>query len=333
MPFLNFSLRRAVLAGAAAMFVASTALLPTDVRAQVAWPTRPIKLIVPFATGGGSDATARGIANKLSTRLGQPIIVDNRGGAGGTMGTTAAARSPADGYTLLFTTTAIATNAASGQKLSFDPQKDFEPIGKIGATALLIVVSNDSSVKTLRQFIDLGRAKPNGVNYGSGGIGSMSHLGMELFAAEAKVQLLHVPYKGMGPAFNDIMGGVVQAGVSTLASAKSFIDSGRVRALAVTSAHRSPFLPLLPTVAEEGLPGAQIEFWWGLLAPAGTPPAVIKLLNQELNEVLAQDDVREILARDAAVPTPGTPEDFRALMDFDLARWSKLVKDANIKTE
>lgn len=332
MPLSNPLLRRTMLAAAAA-FVAGTALLPLNASAQAAWPNRPIKLIVPFAAGGGSDATARGIANKLSTRLGQPIVIENKGGAGGSMGAAAVASAPADGYTLLFTTTALATNAASGNKLSFDAQKDFEPIGLIGTTALLVVVSNDSGVKTLPELIELARAKPNGVNYGSGGISSMSHLCMELLASEAKVQLMHVPYKGMAPAFNDIMGGSVQAGMSTLASSKSYIASGKVRALAVTSAQRSPFLPNLPTVAEAGLPGSQIEFWWGLLAPAGTPPAVTKRLNAELNSVLAQPEVREMLAHEAGIPKPGTPEEFRKLISFEITRWSKLIKDANIKSE
>lgn len=333
MQFQNAPLRRAISTGSAALFALGMALVTYGADAQPAWPNRPIKLVVPFAAGGGSDATARGIANKLGARLGQPIIIDNKGGVGGAMGTASVAMAPADGYTLLFTTTAIATSAASGTKQAFDVRKDFEPIGQIGTTSLLVVVSNGSGIRTLPEFVSQARAKPGVVNYGSGGVGSMSHLGMELLASEAKLQLLHVPYKGMAPAFTDIMSGNVQAGMSTLASAKSFIDAGKVRALAVTSAQRSPFLPNLPTVAEGGLPGAQIEFWWGLLAPKGTPVAVVTRLNQELNWVLAQDDVREILARDAAVPTPGTSEEFRKLIDFELSRWSRLIKDANIKTE
>lgn len=331
MKSMHHSNHRAILAAAA--FVVGTALLPLNASAQAAWPNRPIKLIVPFAAGGGSDVTARAIANKLAARLGQPLVIENKGGAGGSMGAAAVAGAPADGYTLLFTTTAIATNAAIGNKLSFDTQKDFEPIGQIGATALLVIGSNDSKVKTLRELIETARAKPNGVTYGSGGISSMSHLGMELLAAEGKVQMLHVPYKGMAPALNDLIAGSVQVGMSTVASAKPFINSGRVRVLGVTSAQRSPFLPNAPTVAEAGLPGFQIEFWWGLLAPVGTPPAVIKRLNEELNWALLQPDIRETLAHDAAIPKPGTPEEFRKLISFELARWSKLVKDANIKPE
>lgn len=301
--------------------------------ADPAWPGRPLKLIVPYAAGGGTDVTARGIANKLGARLGQPIVIENKGGAGGTIGSDFVAKAPPDGYTLLFTTTAIATIAASSSKLPFDARKDFDPIGQIGSTSLLLIVSNDSEAKSVQDLVRLARANPTVINYGSGGMGSMSHLGMELFASAAKVKLLHVPYKGMAPAFNDVMTGNVQAGMATLASSKTFIDAGKVRALAVTGEKRSPFLPNLPTMAEAGLPGAQIDFWWGLLAPRGTPAAVIQKLNQDLNWVLAQEDIREILARDAAMTTPGTPEAFRKVIDFELTRWSKLVKEANIKIE
>lgn len=315
-----------------AILTAAAAMLPLSVGAQAAYPNRPIKLVVPFAPGGGSDVTARAVANKLSQRLGQPIVIDNKAGAGGSIGMAAVATAPADGYTLLFTTTALATNAATAAKLPFNPAKDYDGVGQIGTTSLLIVVANDFKAATLRDFVEAARAKPGVIAYGSGGVGSMSQLAMEVVASEAKMKLLHVPYKGMAPAFTDLAAGNVQAGLSSLASAKPFLGS-KLRALAVTSAQRSPFMPDVPTASEAGIPGLQIDFWWGLLAPAGTPPAIIKQLNEALNWTLTQPDVRETLAQDAAVPKPSTPEEFRKLVDAELVRWVKRVKDADIKAE
>ena len=330
MPFRNQA-RRAVLAAAAATAV--TALLPLAASAQAAWPNRPIKLIVPYAPGGGSDVIGRAIANKLGVRLGQMVIVENKTGAGGSLAFDAAAKAAPDGYTLLFTTTAFATNAAAGRKLPYDTIKDFVPIGQIGATPLLVVVSKDAPYKTLRDLVDVARAKPGNVNYGSSGMGSMSHLGMEFLASEAKVQLMHIPYKGMAPAFTDLMAGSVQATLATFASAAPLIDGGKLRGLAVTGAKRSPFAPNMPTTTEAGLPGFRIDFWWGMHAPAQVPPAIVKRLNEELNVILAQPDTRELLAREAAVPTPGTPDAFGKLVAQEVALWSKLVKDNNIKTD
>jgi tripartite-type tricarboxylate transporter receptor subunit TctC len=259
--------RRVALAAAA--FAAATAVLPTHVSAQPAWPNRPIKLIVPFAPGGGNDSISRMLGTKLSARLGQPIVIENKGGAGGTLGTDAVAKSPADGYTLLFASTSITTNAASGKNLPYDLGKDLEPIGQIGATPLLIVVANDSKATTLRELLDLARAKPNSISYGSGGVGAISHLGLELFASEAKVRLLHVPYKGTALAFTDLLGGHLQMLLSSPASAAPFTNTGKIRSLAVTSAQRSPFLPQLPTVAESGVPASSWSSGGDCWAPRG----------------------------------------------------------------
>ncbi|WP_064736077.1 tripartite tricarboxylate transporter substrate binding protein [Azohydromonas australica] len=300
---------------------------------QPAWPERPIKLIVPYAPGGGTDLIARTIANKLSSRLGQPIIIDNRGGAGGALGIEAGIKAAPDGYTLLFTTSAYATIVATGKKLPYDPVRDIAPIGSIGTTPLLVAVPNSLPVKTLGELIDLARTKPNGLTYGSGGVGAMSHLGMEMLAAEAKVQFTHIPYKGMAPAFNDLMAGHLQAGLTTFATANTLVESGKVRGLAVTSARRSPFAPQIPTTAEAGFPGFQIDFWWGLVAPARVPSQIVKRLNGELNEILAQPEMRDLLAREGGVPAPSSTAEFGKLIAGDIARWTRLVKDRNIKTE
>jgi len=324
-------IRRAVLALGAAVAAITSLVAPAS--SQAAYPDRPIKLIVPFAPGGSNDILARVLAEKLGGRLGQPVIVENRAGAGGTIGTDFVVKSPPDGYTLLFASTSITTNAASGKKLPYDLVKDLQPIGEVGAGPFVVVVNNDVKAKTLKELIDLARAKPGSVTYGTAGVGGINHLGTELFASAAKIQLVHVPYKGIGPAFTDLMGGNLQMALPTLASAVAYIQSGKMRGLAITGAQRSPLAPDIPTCAEAGLPGFQLEVWWGILGPARVPTAVLKRLNEELNTVLSQPEVRDVLAREGATPKPDTPEEFGKLIPFELARWSKLIKDANIQTE
>ncbi|CAN5726148.1 tripartite tricarboxylate transporter substrate binding protein [soil metagenome] len=321
------SIRRLAIAACA------TAVLAPCLAAQATWPDRPIKLIVPFAPGGSNDNIARLIAVKLGERLGQPIVVDNRGGAGGTIGTDVVVRSPADGYTLLFASSSITTNASIGKKLSYDPIKDLAPIGEIGAGPFVIVVANEVKAKSLRELIDLARAKPRSIGYGSAGIGGLNHLGTELFASEAKVELLHVPYKGISLAFTDLMAGNLQMLLPSLASAVPQIRAGAMRALAVTSAQRSPLAPDIPTTAEAGLPGFQLDVWWGLVGPARLPAPVVKRLNDELNAVLRLPDVNTLLAREAATAKPGSPEAFGTLVRDDFARWTQLTKNLHIETE
>ncbi|VTU16606.1 Argininosuccinate lyase [Variovorax sp. SRS16] len=310
----------------------AAALLFACATAQAAWPDRPIKLIVPFAPGGSNDNIARVIAAKLGARLGQSVIVDNRGGAGGTIGTDYVVKSPADGNTLLFVSSSITTNPAI-KKLSYDPIKDLTPIGEIGAGAFVVVVGNKVKASTLQEFIDLAHAKPKSISYGSAGIGGINHLGTELLASAAKIELVHVPYKGIGPAFTDLMGGTLQMLLPSLASAVPYINAGQMRGLAVTSAQRSPLAPQLPTVAEAGVPGFQLTVWWGLTGPAHMPAPVVKRLNDELNAVLAAPDVAELLAREAATPQPGSPEQFGKTIADDYARWGQLIKDAHIQAE
>jgi tripartite-type tricarboxylate transporter receptor subunit TctC len=211
--------------------------------------------------------------------------------------------------------------------------KDLQPIGQVAAGAFVIVVSNDLKVKTLKEFIDLARAKPNSISYGSAGIGGINQLGTELFASAAKIQLVHIPYKGIGPAFTDLMGGNIQMALPTIASAVQHIQAGKMRGLAVTGAKRSPLAPDLPTVAEAALPGFVLEVWWGVVGPPKLPAPVLKRLNEELNAVLALPDVKAVLAREGTEPRPSTPDEFSKLIGADLARWTKLIKDTNIKVE
>ena len=328
MNFLSTSIARRALFAAAA-----GALLPLHALAQAPWPSRPIKLIVPFAAGGSNDNIARLLGTKLGARLGQPVIVDNKGGGGGTIGTDIVAKSPADGYTLLFVSASLTTNAASGKKLPYDPINDLQPIGQVASSPFAIVVANDVKTNTLPEFIALARARPKTINYGSAGIGGINHLGTELFASAAKIQLTHVPYKGISLAFTDLLGGSLQMLVPSLASATQQIKAGKMRALAVTGAQRSLLAPEIPTASEAGLPGFQLEVWFGLMGPARMPPAIVTRLNQELNAVLALPDVKELLAGEGASPQPTTPEQFGALIRSDLTLWTRLIKEQNIQVE
>jgi tripartite-type tricarboxylate transporter receptor subunit TctC len=312
---------------------AAAVLMPGLAEAQAVWPARPIKIIVPFPPGGSNDILARVIGDKLTARLGQPVIIDNKGGAAGTIGTDLVAKAPADGYTLLFASGSITTNAAAGKRLPYDIVRDLEPIGRVATGPYVVVVSNDLKVTTLREFIELARATPKRIHYGSPGVGGMNHLGTELFAAAAKVELVHVPYKGIGPAFNDLAGGTIQMALPSLASMMPQLRAGRMRTLAITTAQRSPLAPDIPTVAEAGVPGFEFEVWWALLGPSGMPTTVVRRLNDELNALLAMPDVRETLGREGATPRPSTPEEVRGAIRSDIARWAKLIKDARIPME
>ncbi len=323
--------RRTVLGSAAAAALAG--LLPMSARAQAAWPNRPVKIIDAAAPGGSTDVMARWIGNKLAPRLGQSFVIENKPGAGLSLGTDAVAKSPPDGYTYLLVSTAMCTAVASGKKLPYDFLKDLAPVAQLGSTPLIVVVPANSPYKTLRDLVDAARAQPGMVSYSTSGVGSMSHIGMELLASEAKVQMLHIPYKGVSLSIPDLMSGLVHAALGTVATYSKLLEGGQMRALTATSAQRSRLLPNLPTSAEQGLPGFQIEFWWGLLGPAGIPADVVRRMNGEVAAVLAEADSREFFERLAAAPVAATPEEFGRLNAFEVARWSKVIKDANIKVE
>jgi tripartite-type tricarboxylate transporter receptor subunit TctC len=317
------------------VIVAIVALvLPLQAHAQGTWPERPIRLIVPFAPGASTDNVARMLALRLSPRLGQSVVVDNRGGAGGIIGIETVAKARPDGYTLLFASNTVVTNAAAeGRKLPYDPVKDLAPIGEAGSVPFMIVVPEIVRAATLSDFIAQARAKPKSMSYGTGGVGTITHLATELFAYSAKIELLHVPYKGVGAAVPDLLAGRLQVLLFTVAAGTPHVRSGKVRGLAVTSTQRSPLVPELPTASEAGLPGFQVEAWWGLLGPARLSGPLVKRLSDELNAVLVSPDFREMLAREGATARAGTPESFRNLMRSELTRWSRLITEANIQME
>ena len=298
------------------------------------YPTRPITLVVPFAPGGSASTAARSVADKMSETLGQQIVIDNRGGAGGTVATRAVAKAPPDGYTLMVVTSAtVGTSPSLFQNLGYDPRKDFAPIGLIAATPNLIAVHPTFPARSLVELIKIGKEATTPIPYGSPGTGTLNHLTVELLAYRTGMKVAHVPYKGAGPALNDLLGGHINVLISAIPNAHSHIVAGTIHGLAVTGAKRSALIPDVPTFAEAGLPGYDVPLRWGLAAPAGTPRPIIDKLNAALNAALATDEVRQRLAIEGAEPQPTTPEEYAAIIDREVAMWSDLVKAAGIKPE
>jgi tripartite-type tricarboxylate transporter receptor subunit TctC len=298
------------------------------------FPTRPITLVVPFAPGGSASIAARSVADKMGETLGQQIVVDNRGGAGGTVATRAVAKAAPDGYTILVVTSAtVGTSPSLFQNVGYDPRKDFDPIGLIAATPNLIAVHPTFPARSLAELITIGKETATPIAYGSPGTGTLNHLTVELLAYRTGMKVSHVPYKGAGPALNDLLGGHIGVLISAIPNAHSHILAGTIHGLAVTGAKRSGLLPAMPTFAEAGLPGYDVPLRWGLAAPAGTPRAIVDKLNRALNDALATDEVRQRLAVEGAEPQPTTPEEYAAIIDREVTMWSDLVKAAGIKAE
>jgi tripartite-type tricarboxylate transporter receptor subunit TctC len=296
------------------------------------YPSRPITLIVPYAAGGGNDVMARVVAEKMSRSLGQQIVIENKGGAGGSIATRQIAKAAPDGYTLgLGGTGTHAINPTLYPNVGYDPRKDFAPVGLIATSALVVLVNNAVPAKSIPELIALAKGKP--LTYASAGVGSGIHLGAELFATMADVKLTHIPYKGSSPALTDLVGGHVAIYFSSLPPAISLMRDGKVRALAVTGPKRSANFPDLPTVAEVALPGYEAVLHYGIVAPAGTPRAIVGKLNAALNAALAEPDVREKILADGAEPLGGTPEDYAADIDREETKWSKVVKLSGAKVD
>lgn len=298
------------------------------------YPVRAITLVVPYAAGGGNDVMARLVAEKMSKELGQQIVIENRGGAGGSIATRQVARSEPDGYTLgLGGTGTLAVGPTLYPNVGFDPRKDFAPVGLIATSALVVLVNPSVPVRTIGELIALAKKEPGKLNFASAGIGSGMHLGTELFALRAGVQLAHIPYKGTSPALTDLLGGHVAIFFCSLPPAIGLIKEGKVRALAVTGPKRSAIFPDLPTVAEAGLSGYEAVLHYGIIAPAGTPRPIIDKLNAALRAAVAAPDVRARIVTDGAEPFVSTPEEYAADIDLEETKWSAIVKKAGAKVE
>ena len=296
------------------------------------YPSRPITLVVPYAAGGGNDVMARIVADKMAAALGQPIVVENRGGAGGSIATRAVAHAPADGYTLgLGGTGTLAIDPTLYPNVGYDPRKDFAPIGLIATSALVVLVHPSVPAKTIPELIALAKREDGKLTYASAGIGSGIHLGAELFATMAGVKLTHIPYKGSAPALTDLLGGHVSIYFSSLPPAIGLVQDGKVRALAVTGPERSKIFPDLPTVAEAALPGYAAVLHYGIVAPAGTPKPVVDKLAAALRVAIASPDVASKIAADGAEVMGMTPEEYAADIDREEAKWSEVVRRSGAK--
>jgi tripartite-type tricarboxylate transporter receptor subunit TctC len=298
------------------------------------FPSKQVRIIVPQAPGGASDALSRIIAAKLGEKWGQQVIVENRAGAGGNIGTLEAAKAPADGHTLLLGYIGThAINPSLYQNLAWDPIRDFVPVATIAAVPFVVVVNPGLAANNTQELIASARAAGGKLTYSSAGNGSVNHLLGEMFDGAAEVKMTHIPYKGAGPALADLIGGQVQVSFTSMPSVIGHIKGGKLRAIAVTSRARSETLPDVPTLAESGLSGFDVNPWFGLLAPAGTPAAIVGQLNREINELLATADLRTRFAGQGAVPLATSPAEFAALLKQDIEKWAKVVKDSGAKID
>jgi tripartite-type tricarboxylate transporter receptor subunit TctC len=319
--------RLQIIAGGALLIV-----LPASTLAQGAYPTKPVRLIVAFPPGGSTDIIARLVGQKLGERIGQQVVVDNRGGAGGTIGTELAARSSPDGYTLTMGTTSTHVIApAAYPNVKYDPIKDFEAITLVASTPYLLVLHPSVQAKSLKEFVALMKSQPGKLNYASAGAGSTTQIAMEMLKLASGTDIVHIPFKGNGPAGAALMGGEVQALFGSMPAVLPHAKSGKMRAIAVGTAKRSPALPDVPTVAESGYPGFEVSLWLGFFAPKGTPGPVVKKLYGELTTIAKTAEMKEQFERNGADPLTTTPAELSKLMQSELAKYRKVIKAANIK--
>lgn len=323
------SLRRAL----PALVLASGVLAGADVAAQ-SYPQKPIRFVVPFAPGGTTDILARLIGQRLPQPLGQSVVIENRPGANGSVGSEIVAKSPPDGYTIIMGYLgSLAINPNLHARLPYDPVRDFAPVTLAASTTQAIVAHPSLPVRSARELIALARTRPGQITYASAGIGAPSHLAGELFKMMAGIDMVHVPYKGSGAALADLLGGHVAVSFGGLAAAAPYVKSGKLRILAVANAARSPAMPEVPTVAESGLAGFEVPSWFGVLAPAATPREIINRLHAEITKILRTQEVRDRLAADGAEVIANTPEQFAAYIKSEIVKWGKVIRDARIRPE
>ena len=326
--FLSQAIRASLSAGIALAGITSAALAQTP-----AYPNKPITLIVPYTSGTTADSLARLLGVKLSERWGVGVVTDNRAGASGIIGTEAAAKALPNGYTFMFTATAHGTVPALKSKLPFDPIQSFTPVILLGTSAMGVVVSPKLAATTFKEFLDLARAQPGKLDYATPGAGGPQHLAMELLLQETGTNLVHVPYKGSSGAVTDVIGGHVQASIVSLQTSSNFINSGQLKMLAVMSDARSPAFPSVPTLKELGHANLVVETWYGVMAPAGTPPEIVAKLNTELNQLLQLPEIRDAMAKQGVAAAGGTPERLRDVVAKEITRWTSVVTTAKIKTD
>ena len=308
------------------------ALAPSAARAQ-AWPDKPVKFVVPYPPGGGTDVIARIVQDRFSQLLGQPIVIDNRGGAAGSLGTDIVAKSPADGYTVLFTLSSHTINPYIYPRLPFDTKKDFEPVGTVASLPQILVANTQFAPNTVAEVTAMAKAKPGQLAFASVGNGSPGHLAGELYKLRAGIQMTHVPYRGGGPAVTDVMGGQVPLLWVSIPAAAGFVKQGRLKALAVSTVKRSAAFPDVPTMQEAGIPDFEVDSWYAMFVPAKTPRPVIEKLNATLNTIVQEPGIREKLLQQGSEGVGGTPDALARIVDTELVKWGKLVKDAGIKAE
>ncbi len=309
-------------------------VLVSSIALAQGWPTRPVRLISPFAPGGGADITSRAVAQKLSISLGQQVVVENRGGAGGMIGVDIATKAPADGYTMVMGTIGpIAINPSLYKKMTYDPIRDLIPVSQAANALNVLVVHPSLPAKNVKEMIVIAKARPGQMNYGSSGPGATDHLAGELFNVLAGVKMVHVPYKGGAPAMLDLVSGNVQVVFSTVSTAIAAMDSKRVRPLGMTGSQRFELMPDLPTIAQAGLKGFEVNNWYGIFLPAGTPKDIVARLNGEVVKALAAPDVKKRLLEAGIVATSSSPEGFTAYVKAETTKWAKVIKDAGITVE
>ena len=306
---------------------------PMEAAKPGAYPDKPIRFMVPFAPGGTTDLIARMVGQQMSVSLGQPLVIDNRGGGGGTLATEIVAKAAGDGYTLMMNHQGMTFNATLYSKLPYDTLNDFATIAMVGVTPNVMVVNPAVAAKSVKELVALAKAKPKSVNYGSGGVGSSAHLAVELFMRLAGVQLQHVPYKGAGPALTDTIGGQIQMMIATMPAAAGHIRGNRLRALGVSGAKKSPAFPELPTIAESGVAGYDYTTWYGVLGPKALPKDMVQYLASVTNKTLSQKDLRDKLSQQGMEVELMAPEKFAEVLKSDVARWGKIIRDAGIKSE
>jgi tripartite-type tricarboxylate transporter receptor subunit TctC len=316
------------------LLVCALALLlaPVLVHAQ-AWPTKPVKLIVPFPAGGGTDAFARPLAAYLSQQLGQQFYIDNRGGAGGTIGADIAAKSPPDGYTFLVGAVHHTIAESVYVKLPYSLQRDLAPVTLVSIVPNVVVLNPKVPIGSIKELIEYAKANPDKLNYGSAGNGTSHHLAPEMFKTMTGVKINHVPYKGAGPAMQDLVAGQVDLMFDGMGSSAPQIRGGKLKPLAVTTTTRSPAFPDVPTMQEAGVPDYEVTTWYGLWAPAGTPPDIVNKLQQEVAKAMARQEIKDIWAAQGAGPGGNTPDQFAAFIKIEIVKWAKVAKDANIKID